>query len=186
MKTLHPHCRSSRRTTRGRRRLLAALHDAIIRAAKQDILFVAAAGNGNQIGVGQNNDSKANYPSNYNTSVGTSTQTAASYDAVIAVAAICGSSGTYCSSAGSKAAFSNYGATTVDLGAPGVAVYSTTPNNTYSSYSGTSMATPHVGDAAALQVMNPSATAAAIKRDSSSAQNTPTASLAGITVTGGR
>ena len=44
-----------------------ALHDAIIRAAKQEILFVAAAGNGNQIGVGQNNDSKANYPSNYST-----------------------------------------------------------------------------------------------------------------------
>mgnify|MGYP003348627280 FL=1 len=60
-----------------------SLHDAIIRAAKKDILFVAAAGNATA-----NNDTTASYPSNYNTTVGTSTQTAASYDSVIAVASI--------------------------------------------------------------------------------------------------
>ena len=38
--------------------------------------------------------------------------------------------------------FTNYGATTVDLFAPGVDILSTTPGNTYSVFSGTSMATP--------------------------------------------
>ncbi|MFY7947688.1 MAG: S8 family serine peptidase, partial [Gemmatimonas sp.] len=46
--------------------------------------------------------------------------------------------------------FSNYGATTVDLAAPGSEIYSTTPGNTYQSFSGTSMATPHVAGACAL------------------------------------
>lgn len=45
--------------------------------------------------------------------------------------------------------FSNYG-TRVDLFAPGVDVYSTTPDNTYEEYSGTSMASPTVAGAAAL------------------------------------
>jgi hypothetical protein len=42
------------------------------------------------------------------------------------------------------ASFSQYGATTVDIGAPGVGVWSTTAFNGYSTYNGTSMATPHV------------------------------------------
>ena len=42
-----------------------AMQDAIERANAANILFMAAAGNGNIIGVGQNNDKKANYPSNY-------------------------------------------------------------------------------------------------------------------------
>lgn len=146
------------------------LQDAINRSAQQNILFVAAAGNG-----GTNNDATASYPANY------STLAAAGYEAVISVAAI--------DSAGSLASFSQYGATTVDIGAPGVGIYSTLPSSTgstYGSYSGTSMATPHVTGAVALfAAANPTATAAQI-RTAILASATPTASLAGKTVTGGR
>jgi subtilisin family serine protease len=50
------------------------------------------------------------------------------------------------------ARFSNYGATTVDLGAPGVDILSSTSggSNEYKSFSGTSMATPHVTGAASV------------------------------------
>ena len=48
------------------------------------------------------------------------------------------------------ARFSNYGATSVDLAAPGVDILSTVPNNGYGEFSGTSMATPHVAGVAAL------------------------------------
>lgn len=151
-----------------------SLHDAIIRHAKQNILFVAAAGNSTS-----NNDSTASYPSNYNTTVGTSTQTPASYDGVIAVASI--------TSTGGISSFSSYGATTVDIGAPGSGIWSTVPSNTYASYNGTSMATPHVAGAVALYASAQSGTvsAATIKQailDSA----TPTPSLAGKTLTGGR
>jgi len=148
------------------------LLDAIVAGANQNILFVAAAGNGGNDGVGDNNDSVASYPSNYDTTAG------AGYDAVIAVAAI--------SSTGGLASFSNYGLTTVDIGAPGVGIISTTAVNTYSSYSGTSMATPHVSGAVALYAAsNPFASALQIKTAILSSA-VPTASLAGKTVTGGR
>jgi subtilisin family serine protease len=150
------------------------LLDAIVRGANTGILFIAAAGNGNMSGIGINNDSTPQYPSSYNTTAG------AGYDAVIAVASI--------TSTGAKSSFSNYGKTSVDLGAPGSGVWSTTPNNTYSSYSGTSMATPHVTGAVALYAsLNPGASALAIKTAIlNSAIATPTSSLTNITVTGGR
>jgi subtilisin family serine protease len=147
-----------------------ALYDAISRANDQNILFVAAAGNGGADEIGDNNDVTPNYPSNYD------------LPNVIAVAAI--------TSTGGLASFSNYGATTVDLGAPGVGIYSTLPGSggvsTYGSYSGTSMATPHVTGAAALYASrHPSATAAQIKAAIlNSTISTP--SLTGKTVTGGR
>ncbi|MBL8809581.1 MAG: S8 family serine peptidase [Planctomycetaceae bacterium] len=144
-----------------------ALLDAINRAANQGILFIAAAGNSNV-----NNDTTASYPSNYSTVSG------AGYEAVVAVAAI--------DSAGAKASFSSYGATTVDIGAPGVSINSTLPSGTYGSYSGTSMATPHVTGAVALYAAaNPGATASQI-RTALLNTATPTASLNGITATGGR
>jgi len=46
--------------------------------------------------------------------------------------------------------FSNYGKQTVDLFAPGVDIYSTTPDNEYESFNGTSMAAPATSGVAAL------------------------------------
>ncbi|MCE2808932.1 MAG: S8 family serine peptidase [Planctomycetaceae bacterium] len=151
----------------------SALHAAIIRAANAGILFVAAAGN-----AGANNDTTANYPSNYSTLVGVSGTPAANYEAVIAVAAT--------TSTGGLASFSNFGATQVDIGAPGNSILSTLPGNTYGVYSGTSMATPHVtGAIAAYAAAKPNASAATI-REAILKSAVPTASLAGKTVTGGR
>jgi len=150
-----------------------ALLDAINRGGDAGILFIAAAGNGGPDAVGDNNDTTPNYPSNYQC-----TSNGKDYDCVIAVAAI--------ASDGSRASFSNYGATTVDLGAPGSGIWSTIPYNKYASFSGTSMATPHVTGAAALYASkNPGATAAQIKA-AILGKTIPTASLFGKTVTGGR
>ena len=114
-----------------------AMLDAIVRGAQQNILFVAAAGNGGFDGVGDNNNSTAFYPASYST-LG---QGGLGFDAVISVAAI--------TSTGGLASFSNYGITAVDLGAPGYSIYSTVPGG-YGTKSGTSMAAPHVTGAVAL------------------------------------
>ena len=149
------------------------LHSAIIRAAKANILFVAAAGNNYG-----NNDLQPFYPANYNTTLAAGSETPASYNSVIAVTAL--------DRQGAKAPWANQGAQTVHLGAPGVAVVSTVPWLGYASYDGTSMATPHVTGAAALYAStHPGASAAEIRQALLSSA-LPTASLAGKTTTGGR
>ena len=155
-----------------------ALNQAILRAAKSDILFVAAAGN-----ASSDNDAVSSWPSNYSTLTSAGSESAASYEAVIAVASI--------TSTGDLSSFSSYGATTVDLGAPGSAIVSTLPTNTYGYYSGTSMATPHVTGAIALyasyrtDISSRTPTAAQL-RTAILANTKASTSLAGKTVTGGR
>lgn len=104
---------------------LQSLKDAIDSSAAHGMLFVAAAGN-----FSEDNDIYPQYP--------------ASYDSpnIIAVAATDHND--------NLASFSNWGLTTVDLGAPGVDIRSTIPFNSYYTASGTSMAAPHVTGAAAL------------------------------------
>ena len=142
-----------------------ALQDATVRAAKQDILFIAAAGN-----TGGNNDISPSYPSN------TDTSTQAGYDSVVAVTAL--------ASTGEQS-FS-YGSSTVDLAAPGVGIFSTMPGGGYGTMSGTSMATPHVTGAVALYAAKYPNVSARQIREALLASTTPTASLAGRTATGGR
>ena len=143
-----------------------ALKDAIERANQANIVFVAAAGNGGSDGVGDNNDAAPSYPASYTNSN------------VISVAAI--------TRTGARASFSNYGRTSVDLGAPGAAILSTTAYNGYSTYSGTSMATPHVTGAVALYAsVKPGSTDTAIKA-ALLGSAVPTTALQSRTVTGGR
>jgi subtilisin family serine protease len=103
----------------------AALGDAIQRVEEAGIVFVAAAGND-----GTDNDVEPSYPANFE------------MNNVVSVAAL--------DEWGNLASFSNYGATTVDIAAPGADIYSTFPGNRYVKLSGTSMATPHVVGALAL------------------------------------
>lgn len=114
-----------------------ALHLAICKSRDAGVTYVVAAGNSN---------------ANASTSV-----PAAYDDAVITVSALADSDGqpggagpaTSYGADDTFASFSNYGGV-VDLGAPGVSIYSTYKNNGYATLSGTSMSSPHVAGAAAL------------------------------------
>lgn len=87
-----------------------------------------------------------------------------------------------------RAGFSNYGAASVDLFAPGVGIYSATigSSTAYRYMSGTSMATPHVAGAAALALAaNPGASISFLRWSLLSSVDVKPA-LSGLAVTGGR
>jgi subtilisin family serine protease len=138
-----------------------ALLDAINAAGAAGQLFVAAAGNS-----GSNNDTSPHYPSSYDTPY------------IVAVAATDHND--------NLASFSCYGATSVDLAAPGVDILSCQPGGGYQLLSGTSMATPHVSGAVALAMGRfPAMTNLQIKQLLMIAAD-PKPQLAGKMVTGGR
>jgi subtilisin family serine protease len=138
----------------------SALATEIERWRIADMLVVVAAGNSSS-----NNDAAPSYPASYPS------------DNIISVAAI--------ASDGSLASFSNYGASSVDIGAPGVQIPSTYPSNRYVYLSGTSMACPHVSGAAALlKAYSGNLSSAAIKAALlNGARGNP--NLSGKTLTGG-
>ena len=138
-----------------------ALYDAIAQADQQGVLFVAAAGNDSA-----NNDSTPHYPASYN------------LPNIISVAAT--------DSNDNLAWFSDYGAGSVDIGAPGQSILSTWPGGGYKYEDGTSMATPFVAGAAALvKAADPNATAVGIKALLMGTAD-PASDLAGVVASGGR
>jgi subtilisin family serine protease len=102
-----------------------ALEDVIRKAGDEGILFVAAAGNSSA-----DSDKSPHYPAGYD------------LPNVISVAALDRSD--------QLASFSNYGARSVHVAAPGAQILSTWLKGSFEEHSGTSMATPLVAGEAAL------------------------------------
>jgi subtilisin family serine protease len=131
----------------------SAVRDAI---AKGSFLFIAAAGNGDRRGIGYSIDERPTYPASF------------SLPNMMVVAAS--------DNQDRLGTFSNFGARTVNIAAPGVGILSTTPRGEtafmgqvgikqiHDFFDGTSMATPYVVGAVALYWSNhPTATAAQVK-----------------------
>ena len=138
-----------------------ALEDVIRKAGEEGILIVAAAGNATS-----DNDAKPHYPGSYD------------LNNVISVAAL--------NRNDELTTFSNFGATSVDIAAPGQQIVSTWLEHGYQEKQGTSMATPFVAGVAALVLAaNPGISIDELRaRLLNSADPLP--SLKGKVATGGR
>jgi len=141
----------------------SALRDAIQSAGNAGIIFVAACGNSTI-----NNDTNPLNPASFD------------LDNIVAVAATTWND--------EIATWSSYGATTVDLAAPGESILSCahTTDSSYKYLSGTSMATPHVAGACALLRSRYPADTYRQTIDRILSTTDPLPSLAGKCVTGGR
>ncbi len=138
-----------------------SLKDAIDAAGRAGIPFIAAAGNDSS-----DTDVSASYPASYTSENIISVASTTRMDAL--------------------SSFSNYGATSVDLGAPGSEIYSTVLSSGYATLSGTSMATPHVTGALALvKSIAPYLTVSELKQRLL-ATTDPLPALSGRSVSGGR
>jgi subtilisin family serine protease len=138
-----------------------ALEDVIRKAYENDILFVAAAGN-----ASTNNDRSPHYPSSYDV------------PNVISVAAL--------DRHDQLASFSNYGAKSVAIAAPGKEILSTWLGNQYEEKSGTSMATPVISGVAALILAERPRMSIDDLRKRLMDSTDPIVALKGKTVSGGR
>ena len=138
-----------------------ALGDVIRKAYDNDILFVAAAGNSKV-----DNDRMPHYPSSYDSPNVVSVAALDRHDAL--------------------ASFSNYGAKSVAIAAPGVDILSTWLGNQYEEKSGTSMATPVVSGVAALILAEHPQMSVDDLKKKLLASTDPIVALKGKTVTGGR
>ena len=136
--------------------------------AVPDIFFVIAAGNIATSTPQPDNDQTAVYPS----------QLTKDLDNVISVANT--------TSSDELSSTSHYGATSVDIAAPGTVIYSTIPTSSYGTMSGTSMATPMVASAVAvMRAVNPNISAKEIKETLCSSSDKLSA-LTGKVISGGR
>jgi subtilisin family serine protease len=138
-----------------------ALGDVIRKAYENDILFVAAAGNSSV-----DNDRTPHYPSSYDSPNVVSVAALDRHDAL--------------------ASFSNFGAKSVAIAAPGVEILSTWLGNEYKEASGTSMATPVVSGVAALILADHPDKPVDDLKKKLLASTDPIVALKGKTITGGR
>jgi subtilisin family serine protease len=137
-----------------------ALSDELDKLAANDILFVTAAGNNKN-----NNDTSAKYPCDYRKPNELCVAATDQHDKL--------------------ASFSNFGATTVDLAAPGNNIFTTNPGGGYVSNKGTSFAAPLVAGSAALVLSVQNMSTTALKADIVASVD-PLSSLAGKVRSGGR
>ena len=133
------------------------VEDAIKYAKDKDVLLVHAAGNSSQ-----NNDNTDNFPNDHYKGkrfLGIFKAKDKYYDNWMEIGAL-----NYAGGENFPAPFSNYGVKNVDLFAPGMAIYSTLPDNECRNLQGTSMAAPVVaGVAAVLRSYFPTLTAVQVK-----------------------